>query len=779
MRKAYLLAAALSLSCGADDPPRSTTGTALESCLEEPQLEQATTPAGFVGEKAAVVPMGRRVSPVGKLVDLGYFPIAVEFSPDSARVYATHSGSWNMEVVDVESGEVLQTVAGVGGFRGLAVAKDGAVYTAQASHGTLAKLVPQKGGTLKFDREVQLDGVPTDVELTPDQQRIVVVSGANSRAWELSTDKLDTLSSYKTKDVYPYATGISPDGKYALITHVGDDTLTAIERASGEIAADLHAGLNPMGLAVDSQRGLVYVTGSDSDTITVVSLDKLAVVKTVDVSGHEDKLPGGSPNEMALSPDGKLAFVSFADLNRVEVFSLPDWTRTGAIPTGHYPTGIAVSPDGKRLAVVSSKGWGGATKLKKEKSVLSLIDLPISPSTLADWTAVADENVLRTTGFWTSECPNPLPVPLDPDKEPVIRHVVVVVRENKTYDAVLGDFERGNGDPVLTVFGEEVTPNLHDLARRFVNLDNYYADSQESFQGHTWTTQADCNDFFEKLYPSDVAQVLLGGYDPSSIIAEKTIFDHLFEHAVTFRNYGEFEGFTKDLFDLYKDFIDLKYPYFNMAIKDVWKAAEVIREINLGIFPEFVYIGLPNDHTAGAKAGFPTPASMVADNDEATGMLIEAISHSPFWESTIVFLIEDDPQGYGGDHVHSHRSICVVISPWVRKEYTSSVHYSIPAMYRTIEMLLRVPPMHKNDAFAPPMYDIFLEGEDVSPDTAPYELIPRLVPEEINKKGDRMSEESELLDLSRPDAAPGMGYILWRIRKGDAKPPPYAKWNDR
>jgi YVTN family beta-propeller protein len=762
------------------EPPAATSSQPLQTCQGEEQYQQATAPAGFQGENSAIVPMGRRVSPVGTLAKVPYFPIAAAFSPDGSRAYVVHSGDYALDVIDTASGTVIQSVQGAGGFRGITVGKDGAVFTAQAAQGTVARLDPAVDGSLAITVSLELPGVPTSVALSPSGDSLFVISSSNSLGWELDSQTLAIAGEFKTRGVYPYGLAVTQDGNRLLVTHAGDDTLVIIDRETGEVLDELPAGLNPMGLVLDEKKNLAYVVNSDGESLSLYSIEPFTSLGTVDISGTPDKLAGGSPNELLLSPDGGLLYVSFADLNMVQIYETEGFSRVGAIPTGYYPTGLALSPDGSRLAICASKGWGGATKLKNEASVVSLIDLPIADEQLAEWTQTADSNLGRTQQFWDGGCPDPVPLPLDPEEEPVVRHVVLIVRENKTYDAVLGDFERGNGDPALVVFGEQYTPNLHELARRYVNLDNYYADAQESFQGHTWTTQADCNDLFEKLYPSDLAQIVLGGYDPSAVIGERSVFDHLFEHGVTFRNYGEFESFTKDMFDLYAEFIDFKFPYFNMAIPDVWKAEEFIREFKLGIFPEFVYIALPNDHTAGSKAGFPTPASMVADNDEATGMILDALSHSEHWEETVVFIIEDDPQGYGGDHVHSHRSICVGAGPWLRSEFTSSVHYSIPALYRTIGMLLRVPPMHKNDAFAPPMYDIFRSGKegDVA-DPTPYELLPRLIPVEINQKGARMSAESELLDLSEPDSAPGMGYILWRIMRGDENPPPYAKWSDR
>lgn len=757
----------------------ATTAQALNACLEGQQLENALTPAGFTGENEAVVPMGRRVTPVGDLVKVGYFPLAVAFSPDGAYAYVVHSGQWYMEVIDVAKAEVVDVQQGAGGFRGVAATADGKyVFTGEAAHGTVSRF-GWSGGNFRPDGQVEVDGVPTDLELTSDDDRLIVVSASNSAVFELDTESMEQKASYFSKGVYPYGAVLTPDDKHLLVTHVGGNSVTVIARPGGEIVADVPVGLNPMGIVVDSKRNLAYVANSDADSLSVIDLGDFSAGKTIDMSGEAPGLPGSTPNELALAPDGSRLYVSMADLNKVDVWDPGTWQRLGAIPTAHYPTGLAVAPDGKTLAVASSKGWGGAIKLKKEPSVVSFVDVPIADGTLLDWTRRAEGNYLRTRDFWDSGCPDPPPLPLDLKQERVVDHVVVIVRENKTYDAVMGDFERGNGDENLLLFGEQNTPNLHEIARQFVNMDNYYADSQESFQGHTWTTQADCNDFFEKLYPSDVAQVLLAGWDPSSIIGERTVFDHFYENGITFRNYGEFEGFSKEMFGRYKDFIDMKFPYYNMAIKDIWKAQEFIRELELGIFPEFIYMALPNDHTAGAKTGFPTVQSMVADNDEATGMVVDAISHSPYWDSTVIFIIEDDPQGCG-DHVHAHRSICVVAGPWVRREYTSSVHYSIPAMYRTIQMLLRVPPMHKNDAFAPPMYDIFVQGSDEDPpDLEPYVYVPRLLKERFNEPGDRLTDEAEAFDFSELDNSPGLGCHIWRVVRGDEPVPSYAKKNDR
>ncbi|MBM4319444.1 MAG: hypothetical protein FJ125_05645, partial [Deltaproteobacteria bacterium] len=428
-------------------------------------------------------------------------------------------------------------------------------------------------------------------------------------------------------------------------------------------------------------------------------------------------------------------------------------------------------PDGQRLVVVSSRGLGGSTQALRGGGLLQVVTLPSTPEELAVATEQAWSNNTRPTRFYPTACASPFP---HQGKMP-LEHVVLIVRENKTYDMVLGDLEGTNGDPALTLFGEEITPNLHALARAFANLDNFHSDPENSLEGHLWTTQADCSDFVEKL---NQTQLPLAGYEPAAIAGGGTIFEHLLRHGISFRNYGEVTSFAPELLGRFRDFIDPKYPFYNMDVRDVDKAREVIREWSLDIFPRFIYIGLPNDHTFGTRPGKPTPESMVADNDRATGMLVEWIAHSPYWEKTIIFIIEDDPQSWRGDHVDAHRSICVVVSPWVKRGHVSSVHYNIPSIYRTIGMILGFPPLNKNDALAAPMYDIFRTVEE-GPDRTPFVALPLAVPAAENAADAPMARESMALPFDGVDGVPGLGYILWRARKGDIDPPAYGKGIDR
>jgi YVTN family beta-propeller protein len=773
----------LAASCGSkapEAPPAVTHTTPLEQCVAGEPSPEALLPSGMLeGEpNAAIVPIGRKVTPAGTLASTIAWPLAVAFSPDGARAYVSHNGEKALDVIEVATGKVLQTLS-LRGYRGLAVRpSDGRVFLAGGESGKLLALAPQPDGTLLLEREQPFPGFLADAALAPDGT-LYLVSNSNSKVWALDADTF-AVKSELAAGVYPYDLAIAPDSTTVFVSNVAGDDVSVLDFASGTEVARIPTDLNPMGLALDAAGATLYVANSDADSVMLIDTATLQVVDTLDLRLTPADPVGASPNELTLAADGSRLYVSMADLNRVDVLDLASRQRVGSIPTAFYATGVAVSPDGTRLAACGSKGWssigqGMDSSPNKFGGVVNIVDLTADQATQDGWTAQATANVERTRQFYPTNCPYPIPVALAEGQARPVQHVVLIIKENKTFDAVFGDFEKGNGDPALTVWGEKFTPNFHALARQFVLADNFYNDSEHSTQGHDWLTQGDANDLFEK---TDQSQLMLQGVDPSLIMRESTIFDHCYAHGVTFRDYGEWMGFGKDLVGRYYEFIDHKYPFFNMAIRDTVKAAEVVRELKLGIFPQFIIIGLPNDHTSGTDPNMPKPESLVADNDQGLGMIVEAISQSEYWHSTVIFILEDDPQGYGGDHVHAQRSPLVVVSPWVKRGHLTSVHYSYPSVYRTIEMLLGLPPMNLNTATAAPMYDIFVASEDDADDTPYGGLVPD-VPFELNPETAFMAAESARMDWSRPDRAPGLGYILWHYMKGpDVNPPPYAKWSD-
>jgi DNA-binding beta-propeller fold protein YncE len=626
----------------------------------------------------------------------------------------------------------------------------------------------------------QLDGTLAVVDLAPGPTQYTEVG----RTMPLGTGPYDVAVDDATHTAfvslwggYFVAVGSFKDG--VVPVDVSDRT----NPTPGEI---IHTDKSPEQAIVVG--GKVYVADADGDSVAAIdpaapaggSGAAAALTPTAfDATG----LIGSSPNALAADFAHDRLYVANAGENAVEAFTLSTMTPAGRLPTAWYPTAVAVRADGS-LLIASAKGLGaGPSDHSPDKNDYMKGTLEVVPMPSAQDLALGDDTVhanlerpksyevqLSCTGT-----PAAFPLPASKGAPTPIEHVFLIVRENKTYDAVLGDLAGANGRADLALFGGDITPNLHALARRFTNLDNFYSLAEQSLQGHEWTTANMANDYVEKGWLTTWGRATrpLGAFSASDELehlgmpAARTAWEHLDEAGVAYHNYGEIVN-TSGALHVY----DVGYPgvFFNTGVLDVDKIKYVIDNLKDKTFAlePFSYISLPNDHTVGTSPGQPTPQSMVADNDEATGRFVDALSHSPYWASSVVFLIEDDPQD-GGDHVELHRSPCLVISPWARRGYTSSVHYDVPAMWHTILLLVGADPINQRDGNAPGMYDVFAP----KPDSEAYTFIPRKVPMDVNALDAPMAEESKRIDFSRPDAAP-LGRILWKAMKGKSAEPPWG-----
>jgi hypothetical protein len=405
---------------------------------------------------------------------------------------------------------------------------------------------------------------------------------------------------------------------------------------------------------------------------------------------------------------------------------------------------------------------------------LSVVEL--AKADLAKLAEQVEANARRPDRVYPFACEKPFPIPVRASDKSPIEHIVLIIRENKTYDALLGDLDRGERDPSLTMYGENVTPNLHALARAFTNHDNFYDDSETSVQGHLWLTSSFVNDYMERTWFEDYRGQ--SGWSTDPVMKQGrpsflTFFTHLMKNAIDFKIYGEIVG-ALDVFQgqSVSSFSDGNFPggsYSNYDVHDEEKAKYVAQKlVDEESFPAFVYVLFPNDHTKGYSTGALSPEAMISDNDYATGLLIDRISHSKFWSTTAIFVVEDDPQ-IGADHIDYHRSIHVVASPWAKRSYVSSVHSSFPSLFRTFEKILGIGPMNRYDALATPLWDAFR----TIPDLAPFDALPRQVPDVVNPSPTRLSALSDAMDWSGPDRNPDLGDLLVWGRFGT--PPPGAR----
>jgi len=400
-----------------------------------------------------------------------------------------------------------------------------------------------------------------------------------------------------------------------------------------------------------------------------------------------------------------------------------------------------------------------------------------------------------------------VPVPTKPGEKSVFKHVLYIIKENKTYDQVFGGLKQGNGDSTLCQYGRNVTPNHHAIVENFVLLDNTYCNGVLSADGHQWTDEGYVTDYLEKSFGGFIRSYPYMGDDPLAFASSGFIWDLVINKGLSFRNYGEFvdaEIEPKDVTwsQMYADYLNntktatIKaksylhtlepyncptYPGFTGKVPDVYRANEFIKELNAyeakGELPAFMTMLLPNDHTVGVNENYPTPSAAIADNDLALGRIVEAISKSKFWKETVIFVIQDDPQS-GLDHVDGKRTVALCISPYTKRGAVVSTHYNHNSLLRTIELILGLPPMSQFDLVANPMNDCFTD----KPNFTPYKALPNQIPlDQMNPKLASLkgkqkywAEKSMALPLDEADEADDdvFNKILWYAVKGYDVPYP-------
>jgi DNA-binding beta-propeller fold protein YncE len=476
-----------------------------------------------------------------------------------------------------------------------------------------------------------------------------------------------------------------------------------------------------------------------------------------------------------------------------------------------------VASDGKNVFVANVKGVGSRRAAEKAKDrekgwgvrqyqgTVTRVEMPTGER-LAGYTRQVreDARVPQSLAAWerAEAGVKAVPVPQRVGEPSVFEHVVYVIKENRTYDQVMGDIGRGNSDPKLCVFGRDVTPNQHALAEQFVLLDNFYCNGVISADGHAWVTEGVAVDYLEKSFGGFVRSYPFGGDDPLAFASSGFIWDNVLLHGRSFRNYGEMalsqtEPRTARWQEVYESWkngtgrVKVKqniavealrryscedYPGWNLRVPDAMRLGVFMREFEeakrTGEWPNFVTVYLPSDHTSGTSENAPTPAAMAADNDLAVGKLVEAISHSPFWAKTCIFVIEDDPQA-GFDHVDGHRSFCLVVSPYTKRGEVVSQFYNQTSVLHTMELMMGLPPMNQFDAMAPVMRECFTERADVRPYVA---LANRVPLDQMNPKKAKATtqqrqsaEQSEAMNWGEPDRVDEdvLNRILWHAMKGE------------
>jgi YVTN family beta-propeller protein len=741
------------------------------------------------------LPSGRQLTPAGVQAPLGGFPVMVRVHPTLPVAYVMNTGYAlrAVQVIDTDTGAVKQSIVRPETFYGMALSADAThLYTAGGFAGTVDVWDVGADGSLTAASQIAVPAsangaanpYPAGIALSPDGTKLWVGEFLGNQI-----DQVDLATGSVTASIPLMARAYDllyvPARNELWVSGFGGTDVSVVDVATGQVAATLTIGDNPDALVLSKDGSKVFVSVSDGDVVVAVDVATRAIVKTqslgdATVAGSDGKpLPADSPAGMVLDPSGTKLYVARAADDAVSILDASTLAPEATIPVGWYPTSVALA--GTKLVVLNGKGYGAGPiavtegdpsqgKAKMNGSV-SLVDL--AAADLPALTKQALANVTRPSTLYPFTCPG-FPVPTSAKEKSPITHVVLIVRENKTYDTLLGDLgdKNADGDPSRVLFGETITPNVHALAKQFSHHDNFYDDSETSTQGHLWLSSSFVNDYMERTWLEDYRNHPGFSSDPDAKYGEPafgTFFTHLIAHKIDFTDYGEVTGVIQPGVSAHVDF-GFPGTFFDLSVTDQSKATYVAGQIASKGLKPFTYVLLPNDHTNGTTAGKPTPEAMIADNDYGTGILVDAITHSALWKSTAIFLVEDDSQ-IGADHVDYHRSICLVMSPYAKHGYVSHVHTSLPSLFRTFEDILGIGPMNRYDALAPAFFDVFT----AKPDLATYTAIApdASILSQVNPPGAMGQSYSVLMDFKRPDRNAELGDLLWWERTG--APPPGSR----
>jgi len=707
-------------------------------------------------------------------------------------------------------------------------------------------------------------------------------SGKVLRRFDLSTSDLIPSS-------FPYTVVATRDGRRAWCSLWNASQVDELDLSTGEVVRRIKLlepqdriapGSHPTALLLSPDEKILYAALSNADVIAAISVSDGRPFHHFSTNAPAQNYAGSQPTALAQSSDGKFLFAADSALDAVAVFDTRaldpaaggnpgnPQTALGFIPTDWYPSALAVHGDDLFIATAKGKGSGPNTAMGKTadekkhhahayiptllRGSIARLNIQFALSKLDELTRTVEQDNLLDS--------DPGKIQFAQGSNP-IHHVIYVIKENRTYDQVLGDLKVGNGAPELNLYGSDITPNEHKLALQFGVVDNFYDSGEVSGDGHLWSTAAITSDYNEKTW-----QIAYRGheriYDFQGTVGDEYPLDHnqpdiddpstgflwdnVARRGLTYRDYGEFvnaewcaknrrasspkQGTPSTLAGacprteinkgdplppnvgnphaapspwpwpvpllkqvkptkaVLRGHYDPLYPDFNTDYPDQLRADEFLNEFGAYVrarkdhagqeleLPNFVLLYLPDDHTGGTRPNRPRPAASVADNDLALGRVVEAVSHSPYWDDTAIFVLEDDAQD-GADHVDAHRSIAFVVSKYspgsLELPFVHHGFYTTVNMIHTLEMLLGLPPMNQNDAYAPVMGALFSGAGDQPAFAADYRNRDNGLIYEINKREAPGANASSKMDFSRPDAAGAkrLNEVLWRDQKGDTPVP--------
>jgi YVTN family beta-propeller protein len=772
------------------------------------------------------LPNGWSLTPAGHSLPLGDLPLNIAVSSSHRYLAVTNNGQsvQTLQLIDVQKERILDSVIIPKSWLGLAFSADEKyLYASGGNDNRILKyaVYPQAGpgkpglvlaDSILLGKKWPEQISPTGIAIDDRRQLLYVVTKDNNSLYVVD---LTTKSILRRLDLggEAYTCRLSRDGKELYITCWGCDRLLIFDTEKRNFAGDgIAVGDNPNDLCGTKDGRWLFVANANDNSVSVIDVRGRKVVETLNAALYPDALPGSTTNAVALSTDEKTLYVASADNNCLAVFdvSKPGAGRSkGFIPVGWYPTAVQVI--GNNIWVANGKGFSSMANplgpnpmarrqevnyqegdLKKVqpiqyiaglfKGTMSIIPEP-DARLLGEYSTLVYQNTPYTkAGELEAKGESGNPVPMKVGDPSPINYVFYFIKENRTYDQVLGDVKAGNGDTSLVLFGDNITPNQHALVAQFCLLDNFYVDAEVSADGHNWSMGAYATDYLEKTWPT--AYGGRGGvYDAEGNRAVANnkggfIWDDCQRAGVSYRSYGEFgkdgkpgahDGRPNPLIVALQGHYCASFTGWDLSVWDTtrfsqWKT-DFDSLMTADALPRLNIIRIGNDHTAGLRKGQPTPFAYVADNDLAVGEFVDYLSRSPIWKESLVIMLEDDAQN-GPDHVDAHRSPVYIAGGLVKHHFVDHTPYTTTSVLRTIELILGIPPMTQYDASATAMWRCF----STAPDLTPFQALPANIDlREKNVSWNEWARKSAGLDFTREDRVPEnlFNEILWKGIKGD------------
>jgi YVTN family beta-propeller protein len=777
--------------------------------------QKTETLSGQLNKNRVKLPNGWHLSPAGRSLPLGDFPLNLAVSKSKKWMAVTNNGQsvQSLQLIDVKSEKIIDNIIIPKSWYGLTFSADEKFLYASGGNDNWILKYGIESNRLRL-RDSILLGKKWPEKISPaglvidDKRNILyVVTKENNALYIVDLKTKSTLKKIEL-GAEAYACLLSPDQTELYISLWGGDKVIVVNTVQQAIVAQINTGDNPNELLLNKTGTILYTANANDNSVSVIDIKKRVVLEVLNTALFPDAPTGSTANGLGLSANEKTLYVANADNNSLAVFdvAVPGRSRSkGFIPVGWYPTNVKVI--GKKIFVANGKGFSsfanptgpdpsqpqqlvehhvGDTTVKVRsgyigglmKGTMSIIDEP-TDAMLAVYSKAVYTNTSYTKEIELNaggEKGNPIPMKVG-DPSP-IKYVFYVIKENRTYDQVLGDLPQGNGDTSLVLFGENITPNQHKLVREFVLLDNFYADGEVSADGHNWSTSANATDFLEKNWVTSYGG--RGGTYPGegnrAVANPKKgfIWDYCQRAGVTYRTYGEFADRGKANIPVLENHFCPYFDGYNLSIQDTTRFYQWKREFDslvaVNAVPQFNTVRFGNDHTEGLRTGRPTPFAHVADNDLAVGLFVEYLSNSPIWNECAIFIVEDDAQN-GPDHVDAHRTTAYLAGPHVKRGYVDHTMYSTSSMLRTMELILGLPPMSQYDAAATPMWRSFTSASNNKPFVA---LPPTIDLNQRNTQNTASARLSNTLDFRKEDTIPDLIFseIVWKAVKGEHSPMP-------